>query len=239
MSKHLDQLTSQSAINFLYLHGFASSPASRKAKFFQDKIKQQSWRCATPDLNVPTFEQLSIASQIEVSQTSALQLGAGPLVLVGSSMGGLLAALLEPQLANVAALILLAPGFGITKRWPQIIGADGMAAWKETGARQFFHYGANSDKALHYAFTEELQNIQTEDFRVKTPTIVFHGVNDETVPLEHSVVFASANTKLVELVQLNDGHELAQSLDQIWSDSLKFLHRQSISLCTASDTNQN
>ncbi len=239
MSKPPDphQLTSHTALNFLYLHGFASSPTSRKAKFFQLKIEQQSWRCVTPDLNVPTFEQLSIASQMEISQASASQLGAGPLVLVGSSMGGLLAALLEPQLASVAALILLAPGFGITRRWPQIIGAGGMTAWKETGARQFFHYGSNSERALHYAFTDELQNIQTEDFQVKKPTIVFHGVNDETVPLEHSIVFAAANSKLVELVQLNDGHELAQSLDQIWCDSLKFLIKQNIAPCTASDTN--
>jgi len=234
--KHPEKLINNTVLNFLYLHGFASSPASRKAKFFQGKIEGESWRYIAPDLNVPTFEQLSMASQIELAQASAGQFGPGPLILVGSSMGGLLAALLEGKIANVAALILLAPGFGITRRWPQIIGGEGMDAWQETGARQFFHYGANAEKALHFTFTHELQKIQTENFQVNTPTIVFHGVNDETVPLEHSKVFAAANEKLVELVQLNDNHELAQALDQIWHDSMTFLQKHNIAPRTASDT---
>lgn len=189
-----------------------------------------------PDLNVPSFENLSLAKQIELGEDLGAKLKDAPIVLVGSSMGGLLATLLERKINNVAAMILLAPGFGITRRWPQIVGAEGMAQWQAQGRRNFFHYGSNSERALHYQFALDLQNLQTENFRVKTPTIVFHGQDDQTVPLEHSQEFARLNADMVQIVTLSDGHELGQSLEQIWQESLKFLAEAGIGRGTASDT---
>ena len=191
-----------------------------------------------PDLNLPSFEKLSLAAQIEVGLKLAADLE--PLVLVGSSMGGLLAALLDKELRkkNYAnkpiALILLAPGFGITKRWPQIIGEEGMKDWQETGFRPFFHYAANQELPMHFDFTKDLELYQTDNFKMEIPTIVFHGINDQTVPIEHAREFAQLNCEnnLVQLVELDDGHELGNSLDTIWHRSYNFLKL----LSTASDT---
>lgn len=217
-------------LNFLYLHGFASSPQSRKARFFKEKIELNGWHCSVPDLNVPSFEELSLAAQIDLSSELISQLNGKPFVLIGSSMGGLLAALLEQSLrakgsrANLKAIILLAPGFGITKRWPQIIGQEGMDNWKRTGFRPFFHYCANQELPLHFAFATDLEHYQTDNFKTDIPTIVFHGIDDQTVPIEHARQFAQLNqsSKLVQLVELNDGHELANSLDTIWLQSYQF-----------------
>ncbi|MBP9093204.1 alpha/beta fold hydrolase [bacterium] len=217
-------------MNFLYLHGFASSPQSRKALFFKEKIELNGWHCSVPDLNVPSFEELSLAAQIALSRELISRLNGKPFMLIGSSMGGLLAALLEQSLradssrANLEAIILLAPGFGITKRWPQIIGQEGMDNWKRTGFRPFFHYAANQELPLHFAFAQDLEHYQTDNFKIDIPTIVFHGVDDQTVPIEHARQFAQLNqsNKLVQLVELNDGHELANSLDTIWLKSYQF-----------------
>lgn len=160
--------------------------------------------------------------------------------MIGSSMGGLLAALLEQHLrtinsaSKIAALILLAPGFGITKRWRQIIGDEGMREWEQTGRRLFFHYKANQELPLHFAFTQELERYQTDDFKLDIPVLVFHGTDDQTVPVEHARQFAMFNqlTELVELVELDDGHELGNSLETIWQQSCNFIN----SLSTASDT---
>lgn len=227
-------------MNFLYLHGFASSPQSRKARFFKDKIEQNGWHCLVPDLNVPSFAALSLSAQIDLGLELINDLNEtndSPLVIVGSSMGGLLAALLEQELrqqraaTKIQAIVLLAPGFGITKRWPQIIGEQGMQSWRETGFRPFFHYAANQELPLHFAFARELEQYKTDNFEINIPTIVFHGIDDQTVPIEHARQFAQLNPAAA-LVELDDGHELANSLDLIWLQTCDFLKRSS----TASDT---
>lgn len=230
-------------MNFLYLHGFASSPQSRKARFFKEKIEQNGWHCLVPDLNVPSFATLSISAQIDLGLELINQLDerneveTGPLVIVGSSMGGLLAALLEEKLrqkrspTKLQAIVLLAPGFGITKRWPQIIGEQGMQSWRETGFRPFFHYAANKELPLHFAFAKDLEHYQTDNFEINIPTIVFHGIDDQTVPIEHARQFAQLNPAAA-LLELDDGHELANSLDLIWLKTCDFLKLPS----TASDT---
>lgn len=227
-------------MNFLYLHGFASSPQSRKARFFKDKTEQNGWHCLVPDLNVPSFAALSLSAQIDLGLELINDLNEtndSPLVIVGSSMGGLLAALLEQELrqqraaTKIQAIVLLAPGFGITKRWPQIIGEQGMQSWRETGFRPFFHYAANQELPLHFAFARELEQYKTDNFEINIPTIVFHGIDDQTVPIEHARQFAQLNPAAA-LVELDDGHELANSLDLIWLQTCDFLKRSS----TASDT---
>lgn len=227
-------------MNFLYLHGFASSPQSRKARFFKDKIEQNGWHCLVPDLNVPSFAALSLSAQIDLGLELINDLNEtndNQLVIVGSSMGGLLAALLEQELrqqrspTKIQAIVLLAPGFGITKRWPQIIGEQGMQSWRETGFRPFFHFAANQELPLHFAFAKELEQYKTDNFEINIPTIVFHGIDDQTVPIEHARQFAQLNPAAA-LVELDDGHELANSLDLIWLQTCDFLKRSS----TASDT---
>ena len=193
-----------------------------------------------PDLNVPSFAALSLSAQIDLGLELINDLNEtndNPLVIVGSSMGGLLAALLEQELrqqrspTKIQAIVLLAPGFGITKRWPQIIGEQGMQSWRETGFRPFFHYAANQELPLHFAFAKELEQYKTDNFEINIPTIVFHGIDDQTVPIEHARQFAQLNPAAA-LVELDDGHELANSLDLIWLQTCDFLKRSS----TASDT---
>lgn len=193
-----------------------------------------------PDLNVPSFAALSLSAQIDLGLELINQLNEindSPLVIVGSSMGGLLAALLEQELrqlrspTKLQAIVLLAPGFGITKRWPQIIGEQGMQSWRETGFRPFFHYAANKELPLHFAFAKDLEQYKTDNFEINIPTIVFHGIDDQTVPIEHARQFAQLNPAAA-LVELDDGHELANSLDLIWLQTYHFLKLPS----TASDT---
>ena len=86
----------------LYLHGFASGPASKKATFFRRRIPSLE----IPDLSAGDFEHLSITRQMVVIDELA---AGGPVALVGSSMGGYLAALYAAGHPEVARLVLLAP----------------------------------------------------------------------------------------------------------------------------------
>ena len=97
----------------LYLHGFASGPASKKATFFRRRIPSLE----IPDLAAGDFEHLSITSQIDVID----EMTVGESVsLIGSSMGGYLAALYAARRPEaVARLVLLAPALRLHGAGPR------------------------------------------------------------------------------------------------------------------------
>ena len=69
----------------LYLHGFASSPASRKARFFAELLRAAGALVDIPDLAAGDFEHLTISGQLRVIERAA---AGNPVALMGSSMGG-------------------------------------------------------------------------------------------------------------------------------------------------------
>ncbi len=116
-------------MRILYLHGFASGPASTKAAFFRHRIPSLE----IPDLAAGDFEHLTITSQLQVIE----RLAAGdPVSLIGSSMGGYLAAL-------YAAL-----------------------AWREAGFLDVYHYGEKRNRRLSYQLLEDgLRYEEFPDFK--------------------------------------------------------------------------
>lgn len=210
----------------VYLHGFASGPSSSKAVFFSKRLSEIGIRTLVPDLNRPSFEKMTLTSQLQVVQEMIHSLPAGTeLLLIGSSMGGLLATMQAKAVANLKALILLAPGFGLTKRWPVLFGVETINSWKEKGSIDVFHYAAGKNLPLSYAFFEDINKHQTDHLRVKVPTLLFHGKSDETVPIYESELFAERNAEYVELLTLDDDHQLLSSLKHMWSHSQGFLSK--------------
>src|SRR5208283_2594830 len=55
----------------LYLHGFASGPASNKARFFSRRLEDAGARVAALDLARGDFEHLTISSQLKVVEQAA------------------------------------------------------------------------------------------------------------------------------------------------------------------------
>src|SRR5437764_5917323 len=98
----------------VYLHGFASGPTSSKARHFRDRLKDAGFTVDVPDLAAGDFEHLTISGQLRVLEQAA---GTGKLHLIGSSMGGYLAALYAARHSAVERLVLLAPAFRFNSRW--------------------------------------------------------------------------------------------------------------------------
>ena len=92
----------------LYLHGFASSPASSKARFFAARLRAAGGRVEIPDLAAGDFEHLTITGQLRVIEQAA---AGEPVALMGSSLGGYLAGLYAARHPEVSRVILLAPAF--------------------------------------------------------------------------------------------------------------------------------
>src|SRR5690242_18860196 len=107
----------------VYLHGFASGPNSSKARHFRDRLQRAGFTVAVPDLAGGDFEHLTISGQLRVLEQGA---GSGPVDLIGSSMGGYLAALYAARHSAVERVILLAPAFRFNARWRERLGAAEM-----------------------------------------------------------------------------------------------------------------
>lgn len=206
-------------LNILYLHGFASGPHSRKAQFFKEKLGLQGIRLEIPDLAEGDFEHLTIRRQIKFIEQLA---GNEAVTLIGSSLGGYLAALYAARHREVEQLVLLAPAFGFHSLWVAALGNERLAEWRSEGAMNVFHYGEGRELRLSYDFLKEAEELDSFP-RVSQPVLIFHGDRDSVVPVEQSIEFVKANPH-ARLVRFGEsGHELTDVLESIWRDAENFL----------------
>ncbi len=195
----------------LYLHGFASGPDSAKGRFFRDRFEARGVRVDLPDLTEGDFAGLTVTGQLGV--VDKLVNRQSPEVIIGSSLGGYLAALWAARHPGRARLVLLAPGFGFARRWPEWLGEETVRQWRENGWMEVYHYGLQRNCRLGYRLLED--GIQYEDYPdVRDPTLVIHGVRDEVVPAAWSEEFAAGKPQ-VRLLLLDSDHELLDVLDPI------------------------
>ena len=202
----------------LYLHGFASGRQSRKASFFADQLSQLNVPVEVPDLSEGRFESLTITSQLRVIDRV---ISNEPVVLIGSSLGGYLAALSAAKYQQVSKAVLLAPAFRFYNLWREQLGAEGMKRWQTEGSLSVFHYAEGRERPVGYQLMEDAR--QYSPFPgFQQPALLFHGNQDEVVPVDSSVEFAKTHPN-VELIRINAGHELTDALDSIWQKTKPFL----------------
>lgn len=207
----------------VYLHGFASSPLSTKAQFFARKFDLNGVKCDIPQLDAGNFEGLTVSGQLRVIEDAV----AGETVtLMGSSLGGYLAALFAARNKNVDRLVLLAPAFQFPSRWRNRFTVAELADWKSTGSRPFFHFGYKAERPLGYRFVEDAVQYE-DDPDFSQPALVVHGSHDDVVPVEASESFAKSHPN-VQLRVIESGHELTDSLDRLWYETAMFLGFQKL-----------
>lgn len=207
-------------MKFLYLHGFASSPSSTKANFFFKHLDELSQDIEVLDLNGANFTELKISLLIEniKSQYNTYE----KITLIGSSMGGLVALNLAESMPNIQKVILLAPALKINTLWPKIVGEVGMQFWHDKGYLPIYHYGMKQEINLHYEFITDLQQIRDDNFKRNIPALIFHGLNDVTIPCQVSSEYSASHPCAV-LHLLDSDHSLEDSLLFIWQHVAKFL----------------
>ena len=208
----------------LYLHGFASGPSSSKARYFRNCLEAAGARVDVPDLAAGDFEHLTLTGQLAVIQQAAHAGGVPePVALMGSSMGGYLAALYAARHSEVTRLVLLAPAFAFARRWSAHLGAKAMERWRATGSMEVFHYGEERARALAYGLMEDAAAYEDSP-DVRQPALIFHGAHDDVVPPALSQTFAAARPN-VELEVVDSGHDLLNVLDYMAPKVAAFLAR--------------
>ncbi len=202
----------------LYLHGFASGAASGKAQWFRRSFAEHGINLEIPELVEGDFEEITITGQLAVIERTAK---GEPVSLIGSSMGGYLAALYASRRPEVEKLVLLAPAFHFPQRWPQELGPEKAAEWRRTGQLEVFHYGQGRPRNVSWNLIEDGLKYDAEP-SFHQPALIFHGVNDTVVPPAYSEAFAARHPN-VRLRMMASDHQLTDVTELMWNDIAPFL----------------
>jgi uncharacterized protein len=203
-------------MQYIYLHGFASSPQSTKAQYFHARCAEVGIALQVPDLNQDDFAHLTISRQI-TQTVDLLPADGAPVTLIGSSLGGLTAAIVAQDYPQVHQLILLAPALDFLTHWLPKIGERQLTLWEQNGNLPIYHYAKQKLLSLRYDFIIDAHRYHLFKSSRIVPTLIVHGINDRVIPIESSRDFARKHP-WVELLELDSDHNLTDVSATIWQE---------------------
>jgi len=210
---------------FLYLHGFASGPSSAKAQAFAARFADRGIDLAVPDLNEGEGDFFGLTVSRALRKVEALLVDGGMrergAVILGSSLGGYLAALAAARNPDVRAVVLLAPAFDLPARWHQILGNETIDRWRKEGFLEVDHYARRRKERIGFDFYRDSLGHPPYP-RLECPGLILHGMKDLEVPVGVSRKMASLCPQ-IRLIELDSDHALTDVLDRLWEETERFL----------------
>jgi pimeloyl-ACP methyl ester carboxylesterase len=201
----------------VFVHGLGSNRRGEKALHFAERFAAQGWGFLSLDLrghgdSDGALRDLTMTGMLEdlaatLDWLRAQQPDGGPPVLIGSSMGGAVAAwhaLAHPR--ETGCLALIAPSLQFPGRLGWQLGPAAMEEWKRTGLRRFESDWI--DLEIGFGLMEDALNYDPQKLllALATPTLIFHGMRDTAVDWRISLGFLEdCRYPHLELVLLKDG----------------------------------
>lgn len=220
----MDELETPPGPRWLYLHGFASGPDSFKGRRIAEHYERRGVPLARLGLRVPTFERQRLSAMIDATRV-AIGGERDRAVVFGSSLGGLTACRAAERDARIAALVLLAPAFRFVERWRRRLGEEAWDDFRRAGWLEVDDHAEGGKKRVDFGFAldgEAVDRVAGGFPDVRVPCLVVHGRRDDVVEPELSRRWAAGKPH-VRLVEVDDGHELADSIDLITREADAFL----------------
>tara|TARA_B100000029_G_scaffold428147_1_gene437899 strand:+ start:798 stop:1442 length:645 start_codon:yes stop_codon:yes gene_type:complete len=210
-------------MHVVYLHGFASSPASSKATFLKSRLLEHGVTFHCPDLNRPDFSTMTVSRMVKEVQALIEKLSEDPVVLYGSSLGSFVALhAAECMSTKIDRMILLAPAFDFGRRPVGDLGEEGMARWKDEGWCTFTHYATEKPQRVHYELFRDAEEYDSFSVDNIIPMLIVQGRYDVVVDPAMVEQFSTTRPH-VDLVMVDDDHQLGASLERIWDETARFL----------------
>jgi hypothetical protein len=188
---------------------------------FAENLAPYGIALEAPDFNQPSFQTLTTTRMIEQA-LAAIDHRAGPVALIGSSLGAFVAAHVAARHAAVEKAVLLAPALDFAETRMRDLGVAAIAKWRETGLLDVFHYGFGRVVPVGYALYEDAALYDALGLELTQPILVFQGLRDTVVNPAVPRRFAATRTN-VTLRMLDDDHQLLGSMPVIWEESREFL----------------
>jgi uncharacterized protein len=214
--------------SLIYLHGFASSPRSSKARLFAARAASAGIPFACPDLNEPEFRTLTVTRMIDQVDRAIDGLPDSPVALVGSSLGAFVALhaaarrALPGTVDRVDRLIFLAPALDLVPEFEREVGPERIREWEATDAYSVFHYADNKPRDLGWAFMADARGYDASAVSLMIPTLIYQGRRDEVVA-PAGVERWAASRPWVTLRLVDDGHQLLDHVEEMWREVRRFV----------------
>ena len=190
-------------MKILWAHGLEGSTNGSKPTWIKENL---GWNVVPIDMSERGW---TIGEQTAVVLDKILENEEIDLI-IGSSYGGLAIANAANQLIRRdLKIVLMAPAFGLAENFEKIAGLDGLNEWENSGFRPYFHHGLNKEIQLSWNFIVSARKMSWPE--INHPTVIIHGISDEIVSIESSRKVAESNSN-VELIEVEDGHRLGDSL---------------------------
>ena len=212
---------------FIYFHGFSSGPHSNKARAFRQHFSSLDLPLVIPDLEDGDFMNLSITSQINVIRRTFQENPAGSYGLIGSSMGGYLAALTAQLQPLVHAVYLMCPGFHFVKRWKIRLLAEYPYTKEIPRLIPLLNYRYNKIMDFSTAIFDDAAWWENVPLNRRLPTRLVHGIHDDIVGIDESRSFTQSHP-WAQLEELDSDHGLLSHVDWILQDCIGFFRSQGL-----------
>jgi pimeloyl-ACP methyl ester carboxylesterase len=207
----------------VYLHGFASSAQSTKARYVQDRLQASRRSLICPDFNAPDFRTMTMTRMLGQLDEAIRRTGDAPVALIGSSLGGALAILAAAEFGDrVGRLVLMAPAVMFSKPGHHLLPPERIEEWRRKGSLPFFHYAFGEERELDFGFHLDSLRYDAMGAAFNQPTLVFQGSSDQSVDPRTVEAFARGRPN-VTLSLLEDDHQLIASLPRMWESIAPFL----------------
>lgn len=213
----------RTGLTYVWLSGFKSDMTGTKVTVLEDWAKQQGHGFLAFDYSGHgesggSFEDGTISAWREDALAAIEALTTGPLVLVGSSMGGWMALLAALALkARVAAMVLIAPAPDFTQKlmWPEF------SAEQQTEIMQQGRTLRPSDYGDPYPITRALIEdgkqwaLLDDPIALTCPVRILQGQQDPDVPWQHAfrLVDALVSEDIVFSLIKDGDHRLSRDQD--------------------------
>lgn len=217
----------------LYVHGFGSDRAGTKGQALHEACIRHGFGYAAFDFrghgrSTGQMVDLRASSLLEDLESIRLHLagrGVRKLFLAGSSMGGFASswyALEHPQ--EVPAVVLMAPAFRFLHGRLLGVSEEERLRWQQEG--RFRVRNQWIDVELSWDLLNERDRFDPEELarRWRTPALIFHGMNDETVDWRDTVdLVEKVGTTDIELRLWRAGdHRLLEHRNEMALETCRF-----------------
>ena len=208
----------------LLLHGFGDTPQT--LHYVADALQGAGYTVRAPLLpghgrTLADFRATRAREWISAARDAYAALTAthGPSPVVGLSMGGALGILLAAETPTMPALALVAPYVSIPRRarlvarfhplWeiatPYFRSGGERSILDASERAQALGYGVLTPRLL-FELSRVVRRVQVSLPRVRVPTLVIHGLNDERIPPDAAArEYARLGAAEKELVWVNEG----------------------------------